>query len=150
MVALGVRSKEGRETKEDCAERVFATNLDLKSGSTIEPSCCLRLEVWSVGDGSSVVIFSGSCRTLFGLDMFSETMAGRISELLLPLAPDPSIGPAFSTLLMTSVERGGDVVFDTVLDDWDDCRRMATGLLLFAGVLTWNVVRLRPVFFELL
>ncbi len=150
MVALGVRSKEGKETKEDCAERVFATNLDLKSGSTNEPSCCLRLEVWSVGDGSSVDVFSGSCRALSGLEMFSETMAGRISELRLPLAPDPSTGPAGSTLLMTGVERGGDVVFDTVLDDWDDCRRMATGLLLFAGVLTWNVVRLRPVFFELL
>ncbi len=141
MVALGVRSKEGKETKEDCAERVLATNLDLKSGSTNEPSCCLRLGVRSVGDESSIDTFDGSCKGLSGLHMLPERMAGRVPELLLELAIDLSNDPAFSTSLMTSAEGGGDVMFDAALDDWEDCRRIATGRLLFASVCTWNVVR---------
>lgn len=150
MVALGVRSKEGRETKEDCAERVFATNLDLKSGSTSELSCCLRLEVLSVGDGSSVDTFSGSCGALCGPDMPSESTAERVSELLPKLSLDLSTGPSFSSISITSAEVRGDVVFGATLDDWEDCRRIATGLLLFAGVFTWKAARFRPVLFEFL
>ena len=62
MVALGLRRSEGRLTKEDCAERVFSTNLERKSGSTRE---LRRLRGWDlvVGGigGDSVVSSHDSC-----------------------------------------------------------------------------------------
>jgi len=135
--------------KEDCAERVFATNLDLKSGSTNERSGRFRLEIRSVDDDSSVEVLVASCMALSGLGLVTESLAGRMSELLLELALDLSTGPAFSASLIPSTESGGEVVPDAAFDDdWEDFRRIATGLLLFADVFTWNVVRLRPIFFE--
>ena len=47
-MALGLRRREGRLTKEDWAERVFSTNLERKSGSTRELRRLLRGWDWVV------------------------------------------------------------------------------------------------------
>ena len=63
-------------------------------------------------------------------------LLGGPPELLLALALESFVDSEIFGSLMLGTERRGDAVLDAVLDeDWEDFRRIATGLLLFAGVL---------------
>ena len=88
-MALGLRRREGRLTKEDWAERVFSTNLERKSGSTRE---LRRLRGWDrVVDGfggesvDSLVSSHDSCAVSAllseGLEGFGRSSCGLVGPL---------------------------------------------------------------------
>ena len=134
-MVLGLRRSEGRLTKDDCAERVFSTNFERKSGSTRE----LR-GLWDpdfVGgvlneDPMASSIPSDPCGAL-------ARPVGGIAGSCRVLDPATTFG--VPDTLVAVVGGCGEVVLGTLLEEvWDDFRFMVTGLFL---ALAWNTVFVR-------
>lgn len=112
MVVLGFRRSEGRLTKDDWAERVFSTNLERKSGSTIG----LR-RLWdpnSVAGGSGEASIASSVFSDFG-GALARRVGGIVGSCRLLIDSAATFG--VPDKLLAVVGGHGEVVLVAVLDE---------------------------------